>query len=154
MRAETLLINRFVGKRIRERRVMLGMSQRQLGAPIGVTAQRVHKYEHGENSVTAGVLFEIGSVLGISPDYFFEGLDDEAAARVSPRRRALLNLVRSLGEIESREQLAVICLLTRALRTKQQHPRSRKALPKGIDRHVKKEPAAARRASVTRIAVE
>jgi transcriptional regulator with XRE-family HTH domain len=134
MRAETLLINRFVGKRIRERRVMLGMSQRQLGAPIDVAAQRVHKYEHGENSVTAGVPFEIGRVLGISPDHFFEGLEDETAARVSPRQRALLTLVRSLGEIQSREQLAVICLLTRALRTKQQRPRSSKAMPSSADR--------------------
>jgi transcriptional regulator with XRE-family HTH domain len=113
MRAETLLINRFVGKRIRERRVMLGMSQRQLGAPIGVAVQQIFKYEHGENGLTAGLLFEIARVLGTSPDYFFEGLEDDATARVSPRQRALLNLVRSLGDIKSREQLAVICQLTR-----------------------------------------
>jgi transcriptional regulator with XRE-family HTH domain len=140
MRAETSLINRFVGRRIRERRVMLGMSQRQIGEPIGITVQQVFKYEHGQNGVTAGLLFEIGRVLGTPPDYFFEGLEEEATATVSPGQRVLLNLLRSLGDIQSREQLAVICQLTRALMTKQQ-PRS-KGAPRGVDRRVKKEPAA------------
>jgi transcriptional regulator with XRE-family HTH domain len=118
MRADTLFINRFVGRRIRERRVLLGMSQRQLGEPIGTSTQQIYKYELGQNGVTAGLLFEIARVVDTSPDYFFEGLGEEATARVSPRQRILLNLVRSLGEIQSREQLAAIRQLTRSLMTK------------------------------------
>jgi transcriptional regulator with XRE-family HTH domain len=130
MRGGALLINRFVGRRIRERRVLLGLNQSQLAEPLGLVVTQIVRYERGENGVSAGLLFEIARALDTSPNYFFEGLEDEAAAKVSPRQRVLLNLVRSLGEIKSREQLAVICQLTRALMTKQQRPRSGKPAAK------------------------
>jgi ribosome-binding protein aMBF1 (putative translation factor) len=63
MRADSVLIDRFVGRRIRERRVMLGMSQRQLGEPNGITVQQVFKYEHGQNAVTVSPTFRAGSSL-------------------------------------------------------------------------------------------
>jgi len=50
-------VDRFVGGRIRERRVMLGLSQQQMANLIGVTYQQAHKYERGINRVSAGRLF-------------------------------------------------------------------------------------------------
>ena len=55
----TAAIDDHVGGRIRERRIMLGLTQQQLAEMIGVTYQQAHKYERGINRVSAGRLFEI-----------------------------------------------------------------------------------------------
>ena len=55
----TASIDDHVGARIRERRIMLGLTQQQLAEMIGVTYQQAHKYERGINRVSAGRLFEI-----------------------------------------------------------------------------------------------
>ena len=52
-------IDDHVGGRIRERRIMLGLTQQQLAEMIGVTYQQAHKYERGINRVSAGRLFQI-----------------------------------------------------------------------------------------------
>jgi transcriptional regulator with XRE-family HTH domain len=55
----TATIDGRVGGRIRERRIMLGLTQQQLAEMIGVTYQQAYKYERGINRVSAGRLFEI-----------------------------------------------------------------------------------------------
>ena len=50
-------IDRYLGMRVRERRVMLGLTQQQLAELIGVTYQQAHKYEKGTNRVAAGRLY-------------------------------------------------------------------------------------------------
>ena len=52
----TAAIDDHIGARIRERRVMLGVSQQQLAEMISVTYQQAHKYERGINRVSAGRL--------------------------------------------------------------------------------------------------
>ena len=49
-------VDRHVGARVRERRIMLGFTQQQLADLIGVTYQQAHKYERGINRVSAGRL--------------------------------------------------------------------------------------------------
>src|SRR5262249_45293699 len=66
-----------VGARIRERRIMLGLTQQQLAELIGVTYQQAHKYERGINRVSAGRLFEIARVLSVPVGHFFEGVGEE-----------------------------------------------------------------------------
>src|ERR1700720_3252708 len=58
-------VDRHVGARIRERRIMLGLTQQQLADLIGVTYQQAHKYERGINRVSAGRLFEVAQVLSV-----------------------------------------------------------------------------------------
>ena len=77
-------VDRHVGARIRERRIMLGLTQQQLADLIGVTYQQAHKYERGINRVSAGRLFEIARVLSVPVTYFFEGLDEDAGRQVGP----------------------------------------------------------------------
>lgn len=67
--------DRHVGARIRERRIVLGLSQHQMADLIGVTYQQAHKYESGINRVSAGRLFEIARVLKVPVGYFFEQLE-------------------------------------------------------------------------------
>jgi transcriptional regulator with XRE-family HTH domain len=62
-----------VGKRVRMRRKMLGMSQGKLGDALGLTFQQVQKYEKGTNRVGASRLQHIASILQVSIPFFFEG---------------------------------------------------------------------------------
>jgi transcriptional regulator with XRE-family HTH domain len=49
---------------MRERRIMLGLTQQQMAALIGVTSQQAHMYEKGLNRVSAGRLYSIAQALG------------------------------------------------------------------------------------------
>ena len=63
-----------LGQRMRARRLMLGMSQTELGAAIGVTFQQIQKYEAGANRVRASDLDRIATRLAVPISYFFESL--------------------------------------------------------------------------------
>lgn len=69
-------IDRIVGQRLRWRRRELKLTQEQLGEKLGLTFQQVQKYEKGVNRISAGRLFEMSQVLGITMTYFYEGIDD------------------------------------------------------------------------------
>ena len=62
-----------VGRRVRMRRMMLNLSQTDLGKKSGITFQQIQKYEKGSNRVGASRLQQISDALGVSPYYFFEG---------------------------------------------------------------------------------
>src|ERR1700690_2580559 len=85
----------FVGRRIRERRVMLGLTQQQLAELIGVTYQRAHKYERGVNRVSAGRLFQIARVLSVPMSYFYEGVGEEEPKPITSRERMVLEIARN-----------------------------------------------------------
>lgn len=63
----------YVGKRLRLRRTLLGMSQEAVGSAIGVTFQQVQKYERGINRMGASRLFDFSRILSVPISYFFEG---------------------------------------------------------------------------------
>ncbi len=69
-----------VGSRVRLRRVLLGMSQEKLGEQLGLTFQQVQKYEKGSNRISASRLFQIGQILDVPVQFFFEDMpaDDPA----------------------------------------------------------------------------
>jgi transcriptional regulator with XRE-family HTH domain len=64
--------DKYVGSRVRMRRLMLGMSQTMLADAIGLTFQQVQKYEKGTNRIGASRLQQIGNVLQVSPTFFFD----------------------------------------------------------------------------------
>lgn len=66
-----------VGKRIRHRRWMVGMTQQQLADSVGIKFQQIQKYETGMNRVSASRLWDIARTLGVTIGFFFEGLSDE-----------------------------------------------------------------------------
>lgn len=67
-----------VGRRVRLRRTLLGMSQEKLGEMLGVTFQQVQKYERGANRIGSSRLYEIGQVLHVPVSFFFDDLDRPA----------------------------------------------------------------------------
>ena len=78
-------IDMHVGKRIRLRRTLLGMSQEQLGSELDITFQQVQKYERGANRVSASRLWDISQILDSPINYFFDDMS-ENTTRSSPRR--------------------------------------------------------------------
>lgn len=111
----TAEIDDHVGKRIRERRIMLGLTQQQLAEMIGVTYQQAHKYERGINRVSAGRLFEIGRVLTVPVGYFYEGIGEDAPPQVSQRERMMLEIARNFAEIQNERHQEAVSNLARAL---------------------------------------
>lgn len=102
-----------VGKRIRHRRWMLGMTQQQLGDAVGIKFQQIQKYETGMNRVSASRLWDIASALDTTISFFFEGLSAEQeqanAAADNPQGDLLadkeaLELVRSYYSIPEEQR--------------------------------------------------
>src|SRR3954447_9224107 len=109
--------DRHVGRRLRERRMTLGMSLQQLAEVIGVTYQQARKYEKGVNRLAAGQLWRAAQGLGVGIDYFFAGLGGQPAFKPSGRRHLLLDLTRSYLAIPDPRRRAALCDLVRALVT-------------------------------------
>lgn len=69
-----------VGKRIRHRRWMVGMTQQQLAEKVGIKFQQIQKYETGMNRVSASRLWDVAATLSVPVSFFFEGLDKPSSA--------------------------------------------------------------------------
>ena len=66
-------VDKHVGNRVRMRRLMLGISQQNLGGALGVSFQQVQKYENGANRIGASRLQRISEILKVPAAFFFEG---------------------------------------------------------------------------------
>ncbi len=64
-----------VGKRVRHRRWMVGMTQQQLAEKVGIKFQQIQKYETGMNRISASRLWDIAEALSVPVSFFFEGLE-------------------------------------------------------------------------------
>jgi len=107
-------MDRHVGARVRERRVMLGLTQQQLAELIGITYQQAHKYEKGANRISAGRLFVIAQALGVEVAYFFEGAGAGPAPVPTGQQRLQLELARAFVALP-RPQQEALCAFARAL---------------------------------------
>ena len=90
-----------VGKRIRMRRLLLGMNQEALANALGLTFQQVQKYEGGANRVSASRLSEMGKILDVPVSFFYADLPgdgkqsrEEQEARERMERPETIELVR------------------------------------------------------------
>ena len=68
-----------VGDRIRRRRILMGLTQDQLGEALGISYQQIQKYETGANRVSVGRLYLIAQKLGVNPGWFFDGSLSDAS---------------------------------------------------------------------------
>lgn len=93
-----------VGKRVRQRRWMLGMTQQQLGDRVGIKFQQIQKYETGMNRISASRLWDIAQTMDISVDFFFEGLgaaeiEDHPAVADPMAEREAIELIKAYSAI-------------------------------------------------------
>jgi len=117
--SEEIDIDRHVGARLRERRLLLGMSQQQLADALGITFQQVQKYENGTNRISASRLWDISCRLDVPIEWFFgieggppprPGADGEKEVAT----RETLELVRNYFAITNPEIRRAIVALARA----------------------------------------
>lgn len=107
-------IDAVVGLQIRRQRTLLGLSQEELAAKLGISFQQIQKYEGGSNRIGAGRLYQIAGVLKTDIVSLYGNLpppgeapsaqvrQSRAAIRAdkkSPRDRDLLELVRAFHAI-------------------------------------------------------
>ena len=69
-------IDMHVGKRVRFKRKMMGLTQSDLGEKVSLTFQQIQKYEKGENRISASKLFQIAQILSTNVSFFFEGFNE------------------------------------------------------------------------------
>jgi len=75
-------VDKYVGSRVRMRRIMLGMSQEKLGEALGLTFQQIQKYEKGTNRVGASRIQQISEILQVPVSFLFEGGPSTTASAV------------------------------------------------------------------------
>lgn len=96
-----------IGKRIRNRRWQLGVTQQAIAEKCGVKFQQIQKYETGMNRVSASRLWQIAAALGWEAYDFFVGLEATAADGLLPETE---------WTREDYDDMAVIKSLTRDAR--------------------------------------
>ena len=69
-----------VGRRLRARRRLIGMTQHELAEAVGLRFQQIQKYECAANRISATRLFRLAGELGVDVDYFFEGVERPSVA--------------------------------------------------------------------------
>ncbi len=70
-------IDRHLGKRLRQRRRLLGQTQQQIAEAVGVRFQQIQKYECGANRISAARLWLLAKALEAPVGSFFEGIESE-----------------------------------------------------------------------------
>ena len=87
-----------VGSRVRARRLMLGLSQTELGDALKITFQQVQKYEKGTNRIGASRLQEIANVLKVPISFFFEDwVGTEGGSRTDHADTGLTDITKALA---------------------------------------------------------
>lgn len=105
-------VDAHVGKKIRHRRWLAGMTQQQLAQHVGIKFQQIQKYETGANRVSASRLWDISETLDVPVSLFFEGLEREQAKETTKKAVAsdlmgdkeALDLIRSYYSIPENQR--------------------------------------------------
>ena len=97
----------YVGRRLREARLLAGLNQAQLGQAIGVTFQAVQKYETGSNRISASRLFQAAKVLHRPIAFFFDEAQGDAPGETPALARDEIELIRHYRHVseETRRDL-------------------------------------------------
>ncbi len=113
-------VDEYVGRRTRQRRLELGLSQDQLAKVLGITFQQIQKYENGTDRVSAGRLYNMARHLGVTPDYFFEGVELPAASQPTQEMAVrhdmqVIALVRSFIQISDADTRSNVTSLVNSI---------------------------------------
>lgn len=100
-------MNRHIAKRLKDRRILVGLSQDQLASSVGVSFQQVQKYEYGVSSIAASMLYRLAAALGVSPDYFFSATarPDHPNHEFDPQVLTLLRYYWRIRDARRRESI-------------------------------------------------
>lgn len=119
-------VDQHVGKRLRELRNRLGMSQEALAKSSGITFQQVQKYERATNRISVSRIFEFAHTLKVPVSYFFDGIEGEMGLAESTTpfqhedksmEKEVRDLVNSYRRIENPETRKSVKTLVKAVAT-------------------------------------
>lgn len=151
---DEVVLNAYLGQRIRLARIALGVSQQALAEKLGLTFQQIQKYERGRNRISASRLYDIARALGIGVGVFYKGLEEgvrgplpqsmndltEAYERLSPQfgARELVELNQAFVRIPSGETRLKIIQLAELIAASQDEIGSETAvIPPAADADVR-----------------
>ncbi len=86
--------DREIGRRVKVRRLDLGISQTTVAEALGLTFQQVQKYEKGTNRISAARLKRLAEILDVSISYFYD--DKLSGSKKKQTTFALLDTAYSL----------------------------------------------------------
>ena len=110
-------IDLHLGRRLRRRRRLLGLTQQQLAVQVGIRFQQIQKYECGANRISAARLWRLAAALETSVAYFYDGLAealDESTPAAAPRevfsRKETLDLIQAYYQLDERPRRRLLDL--------------------------------------------
>lgn len=106
-----------VGRQLRVKRTLQGLTQEVVGKSLGITFQQLQKYEKGTNRISASKLYELSRILSCSPSYFYEGLGEETED-TQIMTRETLEMVRAYYLIDKPGVRKHVLELIKALKNK------------------------------------
>ena len=110
-------VDRYVGRRVAERRISMGFNQSDLGRALGLTFQQVQKYEKGANRISSSKLWDISQFLDVDVSYFFEGLSESTRSAGAspdhdfPSTRQTVEMARLAPTLTGRQQRLTLDLM-------------------------------------------
>jgi transcriptional regulator with XRE-family HTH domain len=109
-----------LGKRLRRRRRLLGLTQQQLAGACGVRFQQIQKYECGANRISAARLWQLSEALEVPVGYFYDGLTEMAQRELAAgegegggemfARKETLDLIRAYYQLGERPRRRLLDL--------------------------------------------
>lgn len=72
----------YIAKKLRERRIQLGLTQKKLATSLGIALQQIHKYEKGVDRVPASRLYEVSKLLSVPLMFFYEEIEEDASSEI------------------------------------------------------------------------
>ena len=106
--------NAHLGRKLRMRRLSLGLTQTKVANAINVTFQQIQKYEKGTNGVSSSRLIQLSSFLKVPITYFFEDFSDYASNEKNENDNSDLNysfLVKTFSKLNENQKVKIIQLL-------------------------------------------
>ncbi len=103
--------NIHLGKKLRMRRLSLGLTQTKVAKAINVTFQQIQKYEKGTNGVSSSRLLQLSGFLKVPVTYFYEDYSDSQAAVDSTEDLNYSFLIKTFGRLSENQKSKIIQIL-------------------------------------------
>ncbi len=104
--------NIHLGKKLRMRRLSLGLTQTKVATAINVTFQQIQKYEKGTNGVSSSRLMQLSNFLKVPTTYFYEGyVDSQPTVVASAEDLNYSFLVKTFGRLSESQKSKIIQIL-------------------------------------------
>ncbi len=106
--------NIHLGKKLRMRRLSLGLTQTKVANAINVTFQQIQKYEKGTNGVSSSRLMQLSQFLKVPITYFYEDYANSQLTTSSVDSTEDLNysfLIKTFGRLSENQKSKIIQIL-------------------------------------------